>query len=497
MASKLIIKFKSKKKKLFIFEFANNHNGKLKDALSLIRSVESLNKFNNLEYAIKLQYRDLPSFLYKKKVNNKHVDRFRSTKLSKSTLEKICRRIKKNFKLIITPFDEKSVDLAIKHKVDILKIASCSNTDWPLIEKIASTRKPIICSTGGLDLDGIDNIYSFFCHKKIPLTLLHCVSIYPTKNPKSFNLNFINKMKNRYPEALIGYSGHEEEDNFLPVLTSSSLGADVFERHFSIFNNRNQYSIDQKNIKKLLEYLNENINMLGNQIKKITTQELQSLNSLRRGVFVKKYTSVNNIKNNFYYAFPKIKKSQLQPGFDNKNIVYIKNKFKKDEPLIGVAEETKENLIRKYVHRYKGMFAEANIIVSNEKRIELSHHFGLKNLEKTGAMLITVINNNEYCKKLIAMFANQKHPTHRHFKKVETFHLLTGDLKVVMNSKIISMKPGDKLNVYRNEWHSFFSSEGAIFEEISTEALSYDSEYKDKKINKLDTMQRKTLVPIW
>lgn len=497
MAGKLMVEFKSPKKKLFIFELANNHNGNFDNAIKLIKSIENIKNFNNLEYAVKLQYRDLPSFLYKKKVKNKHVDRFNSTKLSKNIFKKICKRIKKKFKLVITPFDEKSVKLAIDHKVDILKIASCSNTDWPLIEKIASTKKPVICSTGGLDLDGIDNIYSFFTHKKIPLTLLHCVSIYPTKNSKSFNLNFIGKMKNRYPDALIGYSGHEEEDNYLPVITSSSLGAEVFERHYSIFNNRNQYSIDQENIKKLLENLSENINMLGNYVKNISSQELESLNILRRGVFVKKDISKNNVKNNFYYAFPKIKKTQLEPGFIDKNIVYGKQKFKKDEPLIGVVKETKQNQIRRYVHRYKSMFTESNVTVSNQKRIELSHHYGLENLEKTGAMLITVINSNEYCKKLIAIFPGQNHPTHRHFKKVETFHLLSGDLTVVINSKVTFMKPGDKLNVYRHEWHSFSSKEGAIFEEISTEALSYDSEYKEKKINKLDTTQRKTLVPVW
>ena len=89
-----------------------------------------------------------------------------------------------------------------------------------MIEKIAKTKKPVICSTGGLDIDVIDNICNFFNHKSIPLAILHCISIYPTDNLKSFNLGFINKLQERYPNVVVGYSGHEREYNFLPVLTS-------------------------------------------------------------------------------------------------------------------------------------------------------------------------------------------------------------------------------------------------------------------------------------
>ena len=50
---------------------------------------------------------------------------------------------------MVTPFDEASVDLALEHEVDILKVASCSALDWPLLERIAAAGKPVICSTGG------------------------------------------------------------------------------------------------------------------------------------------------------------------------------------------------------------------------------------------------------------------------------------------------------------------------------------------------------------
>ena len=75
-------------------------------------------------------------------------------------------------KLIITPFDEVSVDNALKQNVDIIKIASCSADDWPLIEKIAKTKKSVIASTGGQDIKAIDKIQRFLEHREINFALI-------------------------------------------------------------------------------------------------------------------------------------------------------------------------------------------------------------------------------------------------------------------------------------------------------------------------------------
>ncbi len=488
------------KKKLFIFELANNHNGSISNGFKLIQSAKKISKSSKINFAIKLQFRDLKSFIYKNnKVKNKHIDRFRSTKLSENDYAKLCKYIKKNnFTLVITPFDEPSVTKAIKNKVDILKIASCSNTDWPLIEKIAQTKKPVICSTGGLDIDGIDNICNFFNYRKIPLAILHCISVYPTDSLESFNLNFIKKLQSRYPNIIVGYSGHEREDNFLPVLTASSLGARIFERHFSIFDSRNKYSADSKNLKELISQLDDNIKLLGNENNKIISKaEVDSLNQLKRGIFVKSTINKNtkNLKKKVYFAFPKINKKQLEPGDLSKKIIITK-KYKKDEALTSNKMDSNHEIIRKYVHRYKYMLNEANVVISKDCRVELSHHKGVKNLEKIGALLVTLVNG-QYCKKVIALFPGQSHPKHKHFKKVETFHMLWGDLQIIKANKVYNLTVGDKLDVFKDEWHSFSSRNGAVFEEISTESIKSDSKYFDPVIDKTDSLIRKTFVPIW
>lgn len=103
------------------------------------------------------------------------------------------------------------MDLILNHGIQIIKITG-SAKDWPLLEKIAHARKPVICSTGGSTIDDIDNIVSFFTHRRIDFALLHCVGIYPTINSYQ-HLSFIDKLRQRYPYVVIGYSGHEAPDD--------------------------------------------------------------------------------------------------------------------------------------------------------------------------------------------------------------------------------------------------------------------------------------------
>ena len=52
--------------------------------------------------------------------------------------------------------------------------------------------------------------------------MLHCVSVIPQLIQKDL-MNFIKKMTKRYPENLIGYSGHEQENDFLPSISASQV----------------------------------------------------------------------------------------------------------------------------------------------------------------------------------------------------------------------------------------------------------------------------------
>jgi N-acetylneuraminate synthase len=102
-----------------------------------------------------------------------------------------------------------------------------------LIEKMATTKKPVIASTGGSSLKDIDDLVTFFENRRIPLAINHCVSLYPSEDSQ-LELNQIDFLRNRYPGLTIGFSTHEYHDWSSSVMMAYAKGARTFERHIDI-----------------------------------------------------------------------------------------------------------------------------------------------------------------------------------------------------------------------------------------------------------------------
>jgi len=201
---------------LFIFEMANNHMGSVEHGLNMIRAFAEIAEPFGFQFAFKFQFRDLDTFIhpdYTTRMDIKAVKRFSETRLSRDQFQQLKDCVGENgFISICTPFDEPSVDLIEDMGFDIIKIASCSFTDWPLLERIVQSKKPIIASTAGATLDEIDKVVSFFSNREKNFAILHCVGEYPTQID-TLNMNQIDLLKRRYPDVPVGYSTHEEPDN--------------------------------------------------------------------------------------------------------------------------------------------------------------------------------------------------------------------------------------------------------------------------------------------
>ena len=226
---------------LFVLEIANNHWGSLERGLKLIYEHGSIARINNVKAAIKLQFRDVDEFIhpeFKGDQDNRYIKKTEQTKLSRDDFAVMVNKIRDMSCIpMSTPFDEKSVDLCIEFDMPIIKIASSDVNDWPLISKIASTRRPTIISSGGASEKDLDDIVAYFAKRDIPLAINHCVSLYPSEDHE-LELDQIDYLKNRYPDNVIGLSTHEYHDWSSSMLMSYAKGARTWERHVDIdYNN--------------------------------------------------------------------------------------------------------------------------------------------------------------------------------------------------------------------------------------------------------------------
>lgn len=490
---------------LFIFEMANSHQGSVEHGIDIIREMGKIARKHNIKAAVKLQYRNLDTFIhpdYKGRTDVKHISRFESTRLNYNQFSQLIDAIRDEGMItMVTPFDEDSVDWCMDQGIDIIKIASCSSLDWPLLEKVATTNKPLIISTGGKKMADIDKIYNYFTHRKYEFAFLHCIAEYPTPI-EHLQLDFIDKMNRRYPDIYIGYSGHEAPDNYTVPMLAIAKGAKILERHVGLPTETitlNAYSMNPEQADKWVQAAIDAKNMCSmkkDNKKYISQDEIDSLNSLMRGVYLKKAVKQGEEINreDVFFAMP-CHDRQMNSGEFHDGIIASKD-YEVNEELHEKKNITDISLLRNVVHDAKGMLYEAGIALGNDFEVELSHHYGMQHFKQTGAVIINIVNR-EYCKKLIIVLPGQKHPIHMHKVKEETFQLLYGDLQVNIDGKEKSMKPGDIQTVLRGEKHSFTSINGAIFEEISTTHIKKDSYYDDPKISRLDPIQRKTILRNW
>ena len=202
-------------------------------------------------------------------------------------LIRYCKKIKIDF--IITPFDTDSINF-FKDKVKFFKISSSDITNYPLIEKIAATKKPIILSTGASTMKEIDAAFNLIKKKNKNISLLHCILNYPTKRHNA-NLNMIECLKNF--NVPIGISDHTLAKDSHDILVYAYLkGVKIIEKHFtndkSKPGNDHFHSFNKQDLiiyNKKIDDLNK---ILGSKKKSFLKSEIISRKNARRGLFYNK-----------------------------------------------------------------------------------------------------------------------------------------------------------------------------------------------------------------
>jgi sialic acid synthase SpsE/D-lyxose ketol-isomerase len=492
---------------LFVFDLANNHQGSVEHGSAVIRAVGASVRRHGVRGALKFQFRQLDTFVHpahRQASSNKHIPRFQATRLGRDEFARLYDVVRgEQLIAITTPFDEDSVELALAMGFDVLKVASCSAQDWPLLEKIAAAGKPVIFSTGGCTTSDIDNLVSFFDHRGVDFAIMHCISVYPTPAELCM-LNQIGELARRYPGRAIGWSTHEDQDEVAPVQLAYAKGATIFERHVGIETETtklNAYSSDPGQIDRWLQAFKQAKALCGPPERlPASPAEQQSLLELRRGVFAARALKAGEIltRNDVFFAMP-CAVGQLHSGQWREGI-RLETTVAADDAIIDggvvVPDEPDYLVLKSAVHQVKAMLNKAGIVLDANFNVEYSHHYGVRRFREVGCVLIECVNR-EYCKKLLVQIPGQSHPLHYHRRKEETFQVLAGELGLEMDGKLRLLRPGETALVMPGVWHRFWTEKGAVVEEISTTHFNDDSYYRDPQIQSNPRELRKTKVEHW
>lgn len=484
----------------YIFEMANNHQGSVHHAKKIIDEFSELAEKKKIKAAIKLQFRQLDTFIHEdyKTSDLKFVKRFNSTRLSKEQFCEIVEYIEsKGLVSMATPFDNESLPWLDDLGVSVVKVASCSIDDWVLLKELCKINKKIIISTGGASYSVLKKVYDLFKHNKRDFVFMHCIGEYPTPYSNS-NLKRISKMKEMFPDIEIGISTHESPAAESIVPLAVAMGCSVIEKHVGVVTpeiSLNGYSNTAAQMESVIDKVNWTLESINGE----SAIEVESLRRLKRGVYARQNLQPGKVleESDFFYAMP-VQEGQLNASSVEKLIGTVcPFEINKNQPIKQETIDARLNneAIIGIIESAKTRLEGSAIALSGLEKAEISCHYGLDNFSEHGAFIIDKINR-EYCKKLIVMHAGQKHPVHHHIQKEEAFELLSGDCCLTLQDKQIKMRPGKPIVIARGVKHSFSSQTGCVIEEVSTTHIPGDSIYEDPKINSLKLEERKIKVKL-
>jgi N-acetylneuraminate synthase len=332
---------------LFVLEMANNHWGNLARGKEIVDQFAELVRHHEVRAAMKLQFRDVESFIHSSFKGNqdlRYIKKTEATRMTQQAFAELVAHIRSSGCIpMATPFDEASVGLCEEFEFEIIKVASSDHNDWPLLERISKARKPVIVSTGGASEKSLDDVVAFFAHRDIPLAINHCVSLYPSED-SDLQLSQITYLKNRYPQNVIGFSSHEQHDWSASMYLSYGLGARTWERHVDIEKDGvpvSPYCTLPDQAHQWFSAYSKSLEMFGNsetQRRVVSREEHEYLNALARGVYARKDLpegykfSTGSFLGDVYLAVP-LQKGQLSTREILNGVSTVKA-ISKDSPLL-------------------------------------------------------------------------------------------------------------------------------------------------------------------
>lgn len=110
--------------------------------------------------------------------------------------------------------------------------------------------------------------------------------------------------------------------------------------------------------------------------------------------------------------------------------------------------------------------------------------FGLGQFDRVGLIEYWIANEMQagYCGKYLFVFDGQQCPAHSHRVKHETFFVVHGRLKVILDGKPIALRTGDVLPIPPGRVHAFEGDGNSLLLELSMPCQVSDNEFEDPRV---------------
>lgn len=195
-------------------------------------------------------------------------------------IDRYCRD--KGIDWTVSCWDEEAVDFIEQHfNVPFYKAASASLTDISLLQKMQSTGRALVISTGMSSMEEIET--AVHALDQSSLLIAHATSSYPCPI-EELNLRMISTLQEKYPTIPIGYSGHEV--GLATTYAAITLGACFIERHITL--DRAMWGTDQAasvelgGLERMIRDIRDIEVALGDGIKRVYESEIGPRAKLRR-----------------------------------------------------------------------------------------------------------------------------------------------------------------------------------------------------------------------
>lgn len=278
-----------------IAEAGVNHNGKLDLALRLVDAAKEAGvdciKFQTFK-SEKLVSRTAKKAEYQRQATGESSQQDMLKKLELSydefiTLKEYCDKVGICF--LSTPFDFESISFLESINVPFWKIPSGEVTNYPYLEMLAKTRKPIVMSTGMCEMCEIeDAIRVLRDNGASSITLLHCNTEYPTPF-EDVNLRAMKTIRDAFCLE-VGYSDHTKGIE-VPI-AAVAMGATIIEKHFTLDRNMegpdHKASLEPDELKQMVLSIRNIEKALGNGDKRVSPSEKKNIAVARKSIVAAK-----------------------------------------------------------------------------------------------------------------------------------------------------------------------------------------------------------------